>query len=112
MKFIDVQTFPLRESTCCVATKEKQLTAKEAGAEKIEMFLFEMQMDGYSPLHSHAGEHQIYVLEGNGQVFDGKKATELQQGDVLIIQSNEKHQIKNLGASPLRFLMVSPVGEE
>ncbi len=110
MKVINYQDVPSVASECCVATNERQLTASEAGDQGINMVLFEMEANGYSPLHKHAGGHQIFVLEGDGQVFDGKRTSPIQQGDVLLIRSNEWHQIRNVGASPLRFIAVSPVG--
>jgi len=40
------------------------LITKEIGAKNFAMRLFEMEPGGYSPLHSHPWEHEVFILEG------------------------------------------------
>ena len=40
------------------------LITKEMGAKNFAMRLFEMEPGGYSPFHTHAWEHEVFILEG------------------------------------------------
>ena len=42
------------------------LITEDIGAINFAMRLFEMEPGGYSPLHSHPWEHEVYVLSGSG----------------------------------------------
>jgi len=46
------------------------LISKKDGAENFAMRLFEIQPGGYSPLHQHNWEHEVFILEGNGVTQD------------------------------------------
>jgi quercetin dioxygenase-like cupin family protein len=50
------------------------LITKEMGAPNFVMRLFEIDPDGYSPFHTHAWEHEVFVLEGEGTVLTEKTA--------------------------------------
>jgi quercetin dioxygenase-like cupin family protein len=63
---------------------------------------------GYTPRHSHDFEHEVFVLSGNGEVFEGDEKHPLKTGDVVFVQPNEVHQFRNTGAEPLRFLCLIP----
>jgi quercetin dioxygenase-like cupin family protein len=88
------------------------LIIKEMGAENFAMRLFEVEPDGYSPLHTHWWEHEVFILEGEGQVFDGEKATAFKAGDVVFVPPNERHQFRNNGEKTLKFLCLIPYAKE
>jgi quercetin dioxygenase-like cupin family protein len=92
--------------------KVRWLITKEVGAENFAMRLFEMEPSGYSPLHMHPWEHEVFILEGEGLAFDGKKAEEFKAGDVIFIPPGERHQIKNNGKKTLKFLCLIPYAKE
>ncbi len=71
-----------------------------------------MQPNCYSPLHSHKARHKILVLEGEGTVFDGEKAVPIHADDVVSIEANEKHQLKNITKKPFKFLALTNHGNE
>jgi len=92
--------------------KIRWLITKEIGADNFAMRLFEMEPSGYSPLHKHPWEHEVFILEGEGSVFDGEKAKEFTAGDVIFIPPNERHQVKNNGKKTLKFLCLIPYAKE
>lgn len=94
------------KETCCTKTKVRRLTPKTSSA-KPEIDLYEMAPTGFSPLHSHRAQHTLLVLEGEGAVFDGEKTLPIQVDDVVNIEANEQHQIKNIGKKPLKFLAIT-----
>ena len=87
------------------------LITKEIGAKNFAMRLFEMDAGGYSPLHSHSWEHEVFILEGEGLVVGGKEEKKFKAGDAIFIPSNEKHQLKNNSKKPVKFLCLIPYTE-
>ena len=69
--------------------------AKQDGAPNFSMRVFELQPGGYSPHHSHAWEHEVFVLKGSGAVVRDGQDVPVSQGDVLFIPPDETHQLKN-----------------
>lgn len=55
------------------------LISKEIGAKNFAMRLFEMEPNGFSPLHFHPWEHEVYILEGEGSVFGGGEKKSLRK---------------------------------
>ena len=91
--------------------KVQWLITKETGAENFAMRLFEMENGGNSPLHSHNWEHEIFILEGEGTVVGGQEEKKFKAGDAIFIPPNEKHQLRNSGEKPVKFLCLIPYTE-
>jgi quercetin dioxygenase-like cupin family protein len=84
------------------------LISKEDGAENFAMRLFELQPGGFTPLHTHPHEHEVFILQGRGIfVFEGKEH-EFGAEYAIFVPGNKQHQFKNIGDSALRFLCVIP----
>ncbi|MEM2118772.1 MAG: cupin domain-containing protein [Candidatus Bathyarchaeia archaeon] len=92
--------------------KVRWLITKEMGAPNFAMRLFEVAAGGFSPLHSHAWEHEVFVLEGNGVVVTEEGNKRIGKGDVVFVAPNEKHQFKNNSGKPLKFLCIVPHKKE
>jgi len=113
MKVFNYKTVNAEKADCCPEkTQIRWLITKDMGAPTFAMRLFEMEPDGHSPLHTHAWEHEVFVLEGQGAIFDGEKATPLQAGDVVFVLPNELHQFRNSGEAQLKFLCLIPHTEK
>ncbi len=90
------------------ATIRKIFTEKE-GAPNFAMRLFEVAPGGYTPLHHHTNEHEVYIIEGNAVIETGENPISLKPGDAVFVPPNALHQFKNAGDSPLRFLCLVPL---
>jgi len=88
--------------------KVRWLITKEMGANNFAMRIFETEPGGYTPLHTHPWEHEVFILEGEGQLFDGDEANPFKAGDVVFVSPNEKHQFKNSSSKLLRFICLIP----
>lgn len=77
-------------------------------APNFAMRQFEIAAGGFTPRHSHPYEHEVFVLDGSGVVYEGDTAHPLQAGDVVFVQPDEIHQFRNTGDQPLRFLCMIP----
>ena len=104
--YLDVEAETAEEGA--YKLKVRWLITKDMGAENFAMRLFEMEPSGYSPLHSHPWEHEVFILEGEGTVFGGGEERKFNAGDVIFIPPNEKHQFKNTGEKTVKFLCLVP----
>jgi len=84
--------------------KVKYLLHKGVGAKKLQLRLFTIDVGGYTPLEKHAHEHEVFMLRGKALVRGGDKEVVVKPRDVIFIPSYEKHQFKNVGDEPVKFL--------
>lgn len=85
------------------------LIGQEHGAPNFAMRQFDVAVGGHTPCHRHPYEHEVFVLEGEGEVLGGDKQHRLQAGDVVLVQPDEVHQFRNVGTAPLKFLCLVPL---
>ena len=78
------------------------------GAKNFAMRLFEIEPGGHTPLHKHPWEHEVFALEGMGELFDGEKTMYFEQGYVVFVPPNEIHQFRNNSKSSLRVICLIP----
>ncbi len=84
------------------------LISKKDGAENFAMRLFEIQPGGYTPLHQHDWEHEVFILEGNGMFKNKTSEKPFKQGDFLFIPSIEWHQFANTSKELLKIICLIP----
>ena len=84
------------------------LVGEPDGAPNFAMRQFEVAAGGFTPRHSHPYEHEVYVLAGEGVVFEGNRQHTIRAGDVVFVAPDEVHQFRNTGEQPLRFLCMIP----
>ena len=77
-------------------------------APNFAMRQFEIAAGGHTPRHSHPYEHEVFILDGEGLVYEGDTEHPLRAGDVVFVKPDEVHQFRNTGAGPLRFLCLIP----
>ncbi|MDD2890512.1 MAG: cupin domain-containing protein [bacterium] len=86
----------------------KWLIAKTDGAPNFAMRLFEIKAGGNTPLHTHAFEHEVYILEGTGIfVCEGKEHI-FRKDYCIFVPGDKIHQFRNTGNTSLRFLCCVP----
>jgi quercetin dioxygenase-like cupin family protein len=91
------------------ATIRKIFTEKE-GAPTFAMRLFELEPGGYTPLHTHPHEHEVFVVEGKAEMTTEEGPVNLKAGDAILVYPNALHNFKNTGNTPMRFLCFIPLG--
>ncbi|MBN1230712.1 MAG: cupin domain-containing protein [Anaerolineales bacterium] len=79
------------------------------GAPVYSLRMVELGEGGYSPKHTHAWEHENFIVEGTGQVFLNEEWKDLNPGDVVFVPPNTMHQYRNSGKSTFKFLCGIPV---
>jgi len=84
------------------------LVGQAEGAPNFAMRQFEIAPGGHTPRHYHPYEHEVFVFEGEGVVFEGDRQHSLRSGDVIFVQPNEIHQFHNTGETVMKFLCLVP----
>ncbi len=69
---------------------------------------FEVAPGGYTPRHSHDFEHEVFVLAGDGVVFEGDQEHKLTTGDVVFVQPNEVASVSEHGDATDAVFVLDP----
>jgi quercetin dioxygenase-like cupin family protein len=85
------------------------LLGKDSPAPNFYLRLFEVQPGGHSPYHTHAMEHEIFVLEGQGRINGKGVQRAVSAGSFALVEANEEHQFENTGKSVFKFLCIIPI---
>jgi quercetin dioxygenase-like cupin family protein len=89
------------------ATIRELITARD-GAPHFAMRMFEVAPGGHTPLHTHPYEHEVFILDGEGELGGGVEARPLRPGDAVFVPADILHQFRNTGQKTLRFLCLIP----
>lgn len=79
------------------------------GAKNFVMRRFVVKRNGYTPLHSHDWEHEVYVLSGKGIVKIDKEEYPLEKDKFAYVPPNVVHQFNNTSDENLVLLCVIPL---
>jgi quercetin dioxygenase-like cupin family protein len=102
---VELQKVTMEGSSGC---QVRWLLSRDDGAPGFAMRQFEVEPGGFTPRHHHPYEHEIYVLEGNGEVYEGDTAHPIRAGDVVLVKPDDVHQFRNTGGQTLKFLCLIP----
>lgn len=102
---VELQPVTMEGSSGC---QVRWLLSSRDGAPNFAMRQFEVAPGGFTPLHHHPYEHEIYVVEGQGEVYEAGEPHTISAGDVVLISPNEVHQFKNNSDKPFKFLCLIP----
>lgn len=84
------------------------VVAKDDGAPNFAMRVIDVQPGCATPHHEHAWEHEVFVLAGRGVVRGAGGERAIQEGSVVFVPGDEKHQFVNTGDGVLRFICMIP----
>ncbi len=87
------------------------LMGEGVGAPNFAMRRFELAPGGRTPYHSHAWEHEVYVLSGKGKVRRAGGESDLEGGSFVFVAPHEEHNFLNVGDSAFVFLCVVPIAK-
>jgi quercetin dioxygenase-like cupin family protein len=76
------------------------------GATNFAMRVLELEPGKVSPFHQHENEHEVFVLDGQGEVETLEGSQPIKAGTVVFIPERESHQFRNSGKDILRFIDV------
>jgi len=89
------------------------LWSESDGAPSFALRLFEVDPGASTPYHTHAHEHEVYILSGQALLRGNSQARTLVPGDTVLVLPYDEHQFQNTGSELLRFLCSIPsLGKE
>ena len=93
-----------------IGTSIQWLWGKEDGVPHFALRRFKIAPNGKIGLHNHPEEHEIFILEGEGVVFN-ESGYEIQvmSEDVLYVPAEEPHGYRNTSETDLIFLCIIPI---
>ncbi|TRO44752.1 cupin domain-containing protein [Candidatus Bathyarchaeota archaeon] len=113
MKIFPCTSIESKKADCCPSKVHvRKLITKFIGANNFAMRLFEIYPEGNTPLHTHPWEHEVFILEGEGTIFNGEESSSFKTNDVVFVAPDERHQFKNTGKTLLKFLCLIPYIKE
>lgn len=84
------------------------MVGREDGAPNFALRSFEMEAGGHSPRHSHDYEHEVFVVEGHGEVLLDGEYRPIREGDVVYVPADHEHQFR-AGREGMRFICLVPI---
>ena len=78
------------------------------GAPTFVMRVFEIQPGSATPTHTHDWEHEIFVISGRGTLRSDEDKP-IEEGDAIMVLTNELHGFDNTGIELLRIICVVPL---
>ena len=110
MKVVDYRTVTAEpvEVEGAKDVKVRWLIAKKDQAENFAMRLFEVSPGGHTPYHTHDWEHEVFVVEGEGEVQIDGQTYPVKKDTVVFVEPNQKHCFKNTGEGILKFICLIP----
>jgi len=93
--------------------KMKILIGLNDGSENIIMRHFIIAPGGNTPFHQHNYEHLVKVERNKGIAVDESgNEHEIEKGQSIFVQPNEKHQFRNPFSEDLEFICIIPNPEK
>jgi quercetin dioxygenase-like cupin family protein len=112
MKIINYKQTPSQafDSEMVKGVTGRVVIGKDDGAKNFCMRVFTVAAGGFTPRHSHAWEHEVFVHAGRGRMFREGEWVDVESGSVLFIPGGEEHQFVNSGDDDFVFVCLIPSG--
>lgn len=83
------------------------MVGRQDGAPHFAMRSFRVDRGGHTPRHAHDYEHEVFIVEGAGEVLLEGAFHPVRAGDVIYVPADSEHQFRT--ESGMRFLCMVPV---
>ena len=88
------------------------LISKPEGAPNFAMRLFELSPGGFTPLHTHAWEHEVFIVEGCAEVTTKDGPVAAKAGDAVFVAPEDLHQFRNPGDGVMKMICLIPLPKD
>jgi len=108
----DVPPRRYHDGTNVSHAEKRILVGPRENAPTFCMRKFTLRPGGFSPHHAHPWEHEVYVLDGVGEVRSSDEPRRVEPGDYVFVPPDEIHQFVNAGPGLFEFLCMVPLAGE
>lgn len=112
MKAYHYQTVRAEQEEGLPGVSVRWAIGKNVGAPNFVARVIDVESGRATPFHTHDWEHEVFVLEGEGNVRDAQRETPIGPGSCIYVEPNEIHQFINTGDAVLRFICIIPCPPE
>lgn len=91
--------------------KLRALITDKDGAKNFALRVFDVEPGGNTPFHTHAWEHEVYILSGSGKIQRENDSVDITADTAAYIEPDEKHSFV-AGDDGLSFICVVPVEQK
>jgi len=110
MKIFNFETVELEDAgPGAEGVKVRWVINEKTGAPNFAMRIFDFVPGGHTPEHSHAWEHEIFILEGEGTALTPGGEKPVKAGDVVFVPGGDTHQFRNTGDGLFRMMCLIPL---
>jgi len=82
--------------------------SEKEGAKNFFMRVFEIAPGGFTPLHQHPWEHEMFIFQGKGCIVKRGEKVNITEGNVIFVPPDEEHQVKNPFNETLKLICLIP----
>ena len=86
----------------------REMITAHDGAPTFAMRVFDVAAGAATPYHTHAWEHEVYIVSGTGRVRADGKEIPLKPGDSVYIAPNEQHCFVADPGAPVQMICCIP----
>jgi quercetin dioxygenase-like cupin family protein len=86
----------------------RELITERDGAPNFSMRVFDIEPGKSTPFHTHAWEHEVFIVEGTGTVRTEGKETPFTKGDSVFVAPHELHCFTADPGTPVRMICCVP----
>jgi quercetin dioxygenase-like cupin family protein len=109
LKIIDIEKVPAQEvAEGAKGVKIRWVIDRGTGAPNFAMRVFDIEPGGYTPLHRHDWEHEIYVIGGKCTAVAEDGEHDVPAGAAVFVPGNDLHQFRNTGGEMLKIMCLIP----
>jgi len=83
-----------------------QVVLGDKHSQAAQMTLGPGEVEGGPDNRHHGADQWLFVVSGIGAALVEGEPVELREGTLVLIQRGERHEIRNIGAAPLKTLNV------
>jgi quercetin dioxygenase-like cupin family protein len=89
--YSNIEELPVHDPHVAGISRRVLISAKER-APNFTMRLFHVEPSGYTYHHSHDLEHEIFIIEGEGEALTEEGSKPFQTSYAIFVEPNEVHQ--------------------
>ncbi len=86
----------------------RPLLAENVDPPNFFLRVFDIAPGGHTPKHTHAWEHEVFVVSGKGKIALGNTEEAIAEGDAVFVEPGEAHQFVNDSGATMRMICVVP----
>lgn len=84
------------------------MISESDGAPNFNLRVFDVAPGGNTPHHSHDYEHELFILEGEGELLSEGEWLPIKPYDTILVMPDEEHSIRNSSEGLLRMICLVP----